>query len=235
MVEKEKNKKLIEENIMPILPVSNLVMLPGVRVPILIIEEKYKKMVFDTVSSSGFVGIFSVKQSFFRQRERELKAQDFFPIGCAGKIVSFSEAMREGYSVLIEGIFRVKLVEVIQDEPYDKVKFEILPDILPPEDEQERLKSAIIEKAVLFLRKIGEDPARIRDIVQFASAMRFEEVVNWAVFLHPLKFNTKLSLLEENRVEERAKKLIEEIKRDVLYLDLLEVFRPLKPKDPRVN
>jgi hypothetical protein len=65
--------------------------------------------------------------------------------------------------------------------------------------------------------------------------MKFEEVVNWAIFLHPMKFNIKLELIEKNDVEQRARRFLEEIEKDITYLKIIELYRPLKPRDPRVN
>jgi uncharacterized protein YlaN (UPF0358 family) len=71
--------------------------------------------------------------------------------------------------------------------------------------------------------------------MQVAGMMKFEEVVNWAIFLHPMKFSVKLELIEENDVEERAKRFLQEIEKDINYLKVIELYRPLKPRDPRVN
>jgi ATP-dependent Lon protease len=232
MDKEKKEERKIEENVVPLLPVSNMVLFPKTRTSILIFDEKQKKVVFDSVTSFGIVGVFFPKSRFLKAKTENI---EFFPVGCAGKVISFTEAGENVYSILIEGIFRMKFIDIIKGEHYDKVKFEILPDILPPEHIQNRLKTEIIEKASFFLARLGEDPVRIKEIMQVAGMMKFEEVVNWAIFLHPMKFSVKLELIEENDVEERAKRFLQEIEKDINYLKVIELYRPLKPRDPRVN
>ncbi len=263
-------EKKIVENVIPLFPVSNIVLLPHIRTPFVVFEERYKRLVFDSITSSSLVGVFVLRErslsgiargrvggvgegersSSTVGKEGEISGSEggkeigrfssggqfkIHEIGCAGKIISFSEAGENVYTVLVQGVFRVRLLDIIEGEPYDRVRFEILPDILPPEDVQERLKRDLIENAVRFLVKIGEKRERIEEIVQLAKQMRFQEVVNWAVFLHPLRFVVKLSLLAENSVEMRAMRFIDEVKKDISYIDIVSEFRPLKPRDPRVN
>jgi ATP-dependent Lon protease len=228
----KKGEKRIEENVVPLLPISNIVLFPKTRTSILIFDERQKKIVFDSIATSGIVGVFFPKSRYLRTRAENV---EFFPVGCAGKVVSFTEAGENVYNILIEGIFRMKFIDIIRGEDYDRVRFEILPEILPPEPVQDRLKMEIIEKASSFLARLGEDPVRIREIMQIAGMMKFEEVVNWAIFLHPMKFNIKLELIEENNVEQRARRFLEEIEKDITYLKIIELYRPLKPRDPRVN
>lgn len=224
-------KKIVTENVIPLFLISNSILLPKVRSPFIVIDERYKRLIADSMNFSNLIGVFSVRRAEVSKKE----GIDIYPVGCAGKVVSFSEAAENVYSVLIQGVFRAKLIEIISDEPYSKVRFEILPDILPPPNIQESLKREIIEKSSIYLSKIGESKERLMEIVKIASAMPFDEVVNWAIFLHPLKFAVKLELLKEDDLESRATQFIREVEKDISYLEIVEKYRPLKPSDPNVN
>lgn len=225
------DKKEIEENVIPFFPVSNIVLFPKVRVPLVVSDEKYKPLIFESAVKSKFIGVFPLKEG----KQVPDDAEKIFPIGCAGKIISVSEVSPNVFSVVIEGLFRVKLIALVKGETYNSARFEILHDILPDERVQEELKRELIEVAIKFLIKIGENRERIAEISQVANNMNFEEVLNWAIFLHPLRFTSKLSLMAEDNVTIRAKKFVGEVKRDIFYIDLVAEYRDMKPKDPRVN
>ncbi|MCS7213409.1 MAG: LON peptidase substrate-binding domain-containing protein [Candidatus Calescibacterium sp.] len=224
-------KEKIEENVIPLFLVSNVVLFPKVRVPLVVSEERYKSLIFDSIAKSSFIGVFPTSRIGVRSEDID----KIYPVGCAGKIVSVSEVSPNVFSIVVEGLFRVKLLSLLKGEVYNNVRFEILHDILPDEKTQQELKRDLIETAVRFLIKIGESKERIVEISQIANNMNFEEVLNWAIFLHPLRFASKLSLMSENDVKVRAKRFVEEVKRDIFYMDLIAEYRDIKPKDPRVN
>lgn len=224
-------KEKIEENVIPLFLVSNVVLFPKVRVPLVVSEERYKSLIFDSIAKSSFIGVFPTSRIGVRSEDID----KIYPVGCAGKIVSVSEISPNVFSIVVEGLFRVKLLSLLKGEVYNNVRFEILHDILPDEKTQQELKRDLIETAVRFLIKIGESKERIVEISQIANSMNFEEVLNWAIFLHPLRFASKLSLMSENDVKVRAKRFVEEVKRDIFYMDLIAEYRDIKPKDPRVN
>jgi len=225
------DRKEIEENVIPLFPISNIVIFPKVRVPLVVSDEKYKPLIFESAVRSKFIGFFPIKES----RKVSDDAEKIFPIGCAGKVISVSEISPNVFSVVVEGLFRVKLISLLKGENYNSARFEILHEILPDEKIQDELKRDLIEVAVKFLVKIGESRERIAEISQVANNMNFEEVLNWAILLHPLRFTSKLSLMAEDNVSIRAKKFVEEVKRDIFYIDLVAEYRDMKPKDPRVN
>lgn len=227
----EKERK-IEENIMPFFPVSNFILLPKVRAPLVVSDEKYKALVFESAAKSKFIGIFSTSRSYTKSSKEDMGV---YPIGCAGKIISVSEIASGVFSVVVEGVFRIKILDFLKGETYSNIKFEILNEILPDIKVQEELKREMIENAVKFLVRIGESKERIAEISQIANNMSFEETLNWAIFLHPLRFTVKLSLISEDNLEVRARKFIGELKKDIFYFDLLAEYRDLKPRDPRVN
>lgn len=225
----EREKKELEENVIPLFAIPNVVLFPKTRAPFIVSDDRYRMLVFEAVARSKIVGIFSITKE---ERENSVK---IYPIGCAGKIISVSELSSNLLSIVVEGLFRVKMIDILRGEHYNSVRFEVLPEIIPDEKDQDELKRELMETAVRFLIKIGESKERIFEISQIASNMGLEEVLNWAIFLHPMKFAVKLSLMAEDDLKTRAKRYIEEVNKDIFFLDLIAEYRNQMPKDPRLN
>ena len=78
-------------DIIPIFPLPNFVLFPGVTVPLHIFEPRYREMVADVAQTHGTVGMMMLKGDW----EREYYAYpDIFTIGCAGRISVAGETSR---------------------------------------------------------------------------------------------------------------------------------------------
>src|ERR1700732_3420710 len=69
--------------IIPLFPLPNLVLFPGVAVPLHIFEPRYREMIADVSASHGIIGMMLLKGDW----ERDYYAYpDIFEVGCAGRI-----------------------------------------------------------------------------------------------------------------------------------------------------
>ena len=69
--------------IIPIFPLPNLVLFPGLSVPLHIFEPRYREMIADVADSHGIIGMTLLKGDW----EADYHAfPDIFEVGCAGKI-----------------------------------------------------------------------------------------------------------------------------------------------------
>jgi len=94
-------------DIIPLFPLPNFVLFPGVTVPLHIFEPRYREMVAEVAHNHGIVGMIMLKGDW----EREYYANpDTFTIGCAGRITSLEQLADGRYNLQLEGIseFQVK-------------------------------------------------------------------------------------------------------------------------------
>ncbi len=100
-------KKLFEispkeiTNKIPLFPLDNILLLPFGKLPLNIFEERYIKMVLDSLKTNRLIGIIQPKNN----------NNEYFKVGCIGKITSFIET--EDYRIVlnIEGVTRFILNE----------------------------------------------------------------------------------------------------------------------------
>ena len=96
----EINPKKIPSSI-PLFPLENVLLLPFGKLPLNIFEERYINMVLDSLKSHRMIGIIQPKNN----------NNDFFMMGCIGKITSYIETPDYRLVLNIEGVCRFILRE----------------------------------------------------------------------------------------------------------------------------
>ena len=94
----------------PVFPLSGVLLLPGVEVPLNIYEPKYINMVDDALSEKRIIGLIQPQQGLF---SRLRKNKGLYDIGCAGKIKSFNETEDGRYLIVLSGLSRFTLDEEV--------------------------------------------------------------------------------------------------------------------------
>ena len=85
----------------PLFPLENVLLLPFGKLPLNIFEERYINMVLDSLKSHRMIGIIQPKNN----------NNDFFMMGCVGKITSYIETPDYRLVLNLEGICRFVLHE----------------------------------------------------------------------------------------------------------------------------
>jgi Lon protease-like protein len=85
----------------PLFPLENVLLLPFGKLPLNIFEERYINMVIDSLKSHRMIGIIQPKNN----------NNDFFMMGCIGKITSYIETPDYRLVLNLEGICRFVLHE----------------------------------------------------------------------------------------------------------------------------
>jgi Lon protease-like protein len=96
-----------QPDIIPIFPLPNFVLFPGVTVPLHIFEPRYREMVADVSQSHGIIGMMMLKGEW----ERDYYAYpDIFEVGCAGRITALEKLPDGRYNLQLQGLseFRVR-------------------------------------------------------------------------------------------------------------------------------
>ena len=123
----------------PLFPL-NVVLMPGMPMPLHIFEERYKQMVDECLENSSEFGMVLADEDGTRS------------IGCTARIVELVQRYEDGRLViLVEGSRRFKLNNVLTGKPYYVGEVEYLED--EPSDED---ISALAEECVALLERVIE-------------------------------------------------------------------------------
>ncbi len=98
-------------NLLPIFPLSGVVVLPGVQLPLNIFEPRYLAMVQAALASDHLIGMVQP-----RSREADDKHPAIHQVGCAGRITSYSETNDGRIILVLTGLCRFNIREELPEQ-----------------------------------------------------------------------------------------------------------------------
>ncbi|MBW7935853.1 MAG: LON peptidase substrate-binding domain-containing protein, partial [Flavobacteriales bacterium] len=107
--------------ILPILPLRNMVLFPGVVIPITVGRDKSIRLIRDAYQSNKIIGVLSQKDPSIE----DPLFNDLNPTGTVAQILKMLRMPDGSTTVIIQGKRRFKACTVTQAEPYIKAKIEL--------------------------------------------------------------------------------------------------------------
>jgi ATP-dependent Lon protease len=118
---------------LPVLPLRNTVLFPGVLIPIPVGREKSLKLINETYAADKLIAVVA-------QKDAAVEDPDFdglYKIGVMAQIIKVLKMPDESTTVIIQGKNRIELKEEIQREPFFIATVEpLLTDIITEKDEK---------------------------------------------------------------------------------------------------
>jgi ATP-dependent Lon protease len=147
---------------LPILPLKETVVFPDSMPPLAIGQERSIRLVDAAVANDRPIALVTSRSS----EEEETTAEDIYSVGTAAVIHKMIRVPDGTLRILVQGLKRIRLERLVQDEPYLVGEFEELPDVEGREKETEALGRNV---EALFARIIGLVPY-LPDELQLAAA-----------------------------------------------------------------
>jgi ATP-dependent Lon protease len=185
---------------LPILPLRNTVLFPGVVIPITAGRDKSIKLIKDANNGSKVIGVVAQKDISVE----DPSAADLYKIGTVARILKVLKMPDGNTTIIIQGKKRFELDEIISEKPYISATVKEVPEGKPAAANQEF--SAIIDSIKdLSLRIISESP-NIPTEASFAikNIESNSFLVNFVSSNMNLLVKEKQELLEINDLKERA-------------------------------
>ncbi len=108
-------------DMLPILPLRNTVLFPGVVLPITVGRDKSIKLVKDCYKSGKNIGVIAQKS----QSVEEPEADDLYTVGTMARIIKSLKMPDGTTTIIIQGIRRFDVEEIVQTEPYHMAKVQL--------------------------------------------------------------------------------------------------------------
>lgn len=202
---------------LPILPVKNTVLFPGVVIPITVGRQKSVKLVKKAYKSgSRLIGVVAQRNANAEDPGQE----DIYAIGSLAKIVKMLVLPDGNTTIIIQGKNRFELQEILQEEPFMTGKVKLLKDKFPKKGDKNF--KALIQSLKESAHKILQLNPEIPREAQFA----LDNIESPAFMTHFLSSNInadvaeKQKLLEINDGQERATYLLQLMLKDIQMLEL---------------
>ena len=202
--------------ILPILPLRNTVLFPGVVIPINLGRDKSVKLIKDVYKKSKIIGAIAQKDAQVDDPE----FLDIYDIGTVAQIIKILEMPDGSSSVIIQGKKRFRLKEKIASEPYLMAKISVLEDKKPAKKNKEF--EAIIESLKDLSLKIINLSSNIPPEASFA-VKNIESatfLINFVCSNSNIIIPEKQKLLEINDLKKRSNVLLEHLVKEVQMLEL---------------
>jgi len=213
--EDELNKVKIPE-LLPILPLKNTVLFPGVVIPITVGRDKSLTLVKEIYKKDRVIGAVAQKDA----KIDDPRFEDLNIIGTLAQIVKILEMPDGSVSVIIQGKRKFKVEELVKKDPYFIARVSPVEDQKPIEHTRE-FNAIIGSLKDLALRIIKLSP----NIPQEAS-FAIKNIENTTFLINFIGSNTdvnvqeKQKLLETDDLKERGILLLEYLTREVQMLEL---------------
>jgi ATP-dependent Lon protease len=111
--EDEQQKHEVYPEIMPILPLKNTVLFPGVVIPITVGREKSIKAVQKAYETNKIIGVLSQRDS----NSDDISMNNLYRVGTIARILRLLRMPDGSTTVILQGRKRMELVEMVSEEP----------------------------------------------------------------------------------------------------------------------
>ena len=197
--EKEINNEVLPDSL-PILPLRNTVLFPGVVIPITASRDKSIKLINDANSGDKLIGVVSQ----IDKNIEDPSLNDIYKTGTVAKILKVLKMPDGNTTVIIQGKKRFTIEKMISIEPYMKASIKGVPEIMPESADSEfkAIIDSIKELALQIIKHSPNIPSEASFAIKNIESNSF--LVNFVSSNMNLKVSEKQDLLEINDLQERA-------------------------------
>ena len=201
---------------LPILPLKNTVMFPGVVIPITASRDKSIKLIKDSNTKDKLIGVVSQKDS----KVQSPSLNDIHPTGTVAKILRVLKMPDGNVTVIIQGKKRFSIEQIVSEEPYITAKIKEIRELKPDENHKEF--GATIESIKDIALKIIEENPNIPSEASFAikNIQSDSFLVNFVCSNMNLSVDEKYKILNTSDLNERALMCLKQMNVELQRLSL---------------
>jgi ATP-dependent Lon protease len=209
-----RNEKI--PDILPILPLRNTVLFPGVVIPITVGRDKSIQLIKDYNKGDKTIGVVAQKSD----STEEPTAEDLYGVGTVAHIIKMLRMPDGNTTIIIQGKKRFKIVEYVQTEPYHKAKVEAYDESKPPKSDKEfqAIISNLKETSVQIVKISPNIPSDAGFAINNIDSPTF--LVNFISSNMNAKTEDKQKMLEVLNLKERSLLVLANLNKEFQILEL---------------
>ncbi|RYY37754.1 MAG: endopeptidase La [Sphingobacteriaceae bacterium] len=212
--EAEMNNEEVPDSL-PILPLRNTVLFPGVVIPITVGRDKSIKLIREANKGDRMIGVVA-------QQDVNIEDPDFTQlhrVGTVALIVKMLQMPDGNTTVILQGKKRFVLKEELQSEPYIKATIEPFRDVKAKEDKEfKAMISTIKDMAMSIIQLSPNIPSEAGIAIRNIESTPF--LINFIASNMNADMAAKQQLLETANLRERANIVLEHLTLDLQMLEL---------------
>lgn len=211
-----KEPELNDGDVLGVLPLRNMVLFPGVLLPVTVARPKSKKLVTTAFKNDALLAVCCQKA----QDVAEPGSDDLYILGTAGRVLRTLDMPDGSLMVILEGMERVEIQEIVSTKPYLKARVKVVEEVFPKRNDKEfiALVSSLKEQAEKIIKRMENLPAEAG--MTLRSIDNPPTLVNYICGNFGIRIAEKQKLLEESEIKQRAIALLELLNTELQMLEM---------------
>ena len=204
------------DEVVPILPLRNMVLFPTVVMPVTVGRKSSLKLIQNASADGKQIAVFCQKDP----DTEEPDLNDLYSVGVLAKVIRIFDMPDQTTTVVLQGMQRIKLKHILDFDPYLIGTADLFPEVLPPTRSKEF--KAIVDSckdAAIKYVKLSEN-------IQPDAAFALKNISNGLFLINficanlPFDIKDKARLLREGTCSSRALTLLSLLNREIQLAEL---------------
>jgi len=200
---------------LPVLPLRNTVLFPGVVLPITVGRDKSIKAVNDAYKADKLIGVLAQKDSSIE----DPGVTDLVDVGTVARIIKLIKMPDGGTTVILQGKRRFKVGAVTAEDPYFKAQVVLLQEEEAPKDQD-------FDAYVSSIKDLASQIIQLSPNIPSEASIILKNIENPAFLIHFISSNLntelheKQQLLQLHHIKSRADLLMQLLQRELQFAEL---------------
>ena len=200
---------------LPILPLRNTVLFPGVVLPITVGRDKSIKAVNDAYKADKLIGVLAQKDS----NVEDPAIHELVAVGTIARIIKVIKMPDGGTTVILQGKRRFKVGAMTTDDPYFKAQIILLQEEEAPKDQD-------FEVYVSNIKDLAAQIIQLSPNIPTEASIILKNIESPAFLIHFISSNLsteladKQELLQTDLIKSRADLLMKLLQRELQFAEL---------------
>ncbi|MEZ7887208.1 MAG: endopeptidase La [Flavobacteriales bacterium] len=214
--DEEKMDKEATPKSLPILPLRNTVLFPGVVIPITVGRDSSVQLIKDANKGDKIIGVVS-------QKDENVENPTFSDLNTTGTVAQIMKMLKMpdgNTTVILQGKKRLQLKELIQEEPYLRAEIVEFPDIksTTSKNKIKALKASLKDSAEQIVKLSPQIPSEAAFAIKNIESLSF--LVNFISSNMNSTVAEKQQLLEMVDLDARCEKVLEHLAKEMQHLEM---------------
>jgi ATP-dependent Lon protease len=199
----------------PILPLRNTVLFPGVVLPITVGRDKSIKAVTDAYKTDKLIGVLAQKDS----NVEDPSLNELVAVGTIARIIKVIKMPDGGTTVILQGKRRFKVGAITTDDPYFKAQVILLQEEEAPKDQD-------FAAYVSNIKDLAAQIIQLSPNIPTEASVILKNIENPSFLIHFISSNLnselteKQELLQSDHIKSRADLLMQLLQRELQFAEL---------------
>ena len=200
---------------LPLLPLRNTVLFPGVVIPITVGRDKSIKAIAESYKTDKLVGVLSQKDSNIE----DPGTGDLVTVGTVAKIIKLIKMPDGGTTAILQGKKRFSLLKVTAEDPYFKGEVTVIEEEVIKDDQP-------FDASVASIKDLAGQIIQLSPNIPTEASMILRNIENPSFLIHFVGSNLncdlseKQQLLELSDIRQRAEMLLNLLQKELQFVEL---------------